>query len=250
MRLRGKVAIITGAGAGIGEAAARIFVREGAKVVVADREAELAESVAASLGEAAIPFGGNVAQSSDVRAMAALAVQKFDRIDILVNNAGYGIRGTVVSTEEDDWDELMAVNLKGVYLCCKHVIPIMAAQGGGSVVSTASNVASVGIFDRAAYVASKGGVAALTRAMALDHAADKIRVNCVAPGTTRSTYFDRMIAAHDDPDGFVAGLSARSPMNRMGDPSEVANVMLWLASDEASFVTGAMYTVDGGMTAW
>ena len=250
MRLEGKVAIITGAGAGMGEAAARIFVREGARVLVADRDGALTGSVASSLGAAAVPFVGDVSKTPDVKAMAELAVSRFGRSDILVNNAGYGIRGSVVTTEEDEWDALMAVNLKGVYLCSKHVIPVMVAQGGGAVVNTASNVASVGIADRAAYVASKGGVAALTRAMALDHAADNIRVNCVAPGVTRSTYFDRMIAAHNDPDGFVAALGARSPMNRMAAPAEIANVMLWLASDEASFVTGAMYTVDGGMTAW
>ncbi|WP_298952480.1 SDR family oxidoreductase [uncultured Methylobacterium sp.] len=250
MRLEGKCAVITGAGAGIGEAAARLFVREGARVLVADRDGDRAEAVAASLGGAAVAFAGDVSRSGDVRAMIALARSRLGRIDVLVNNAGYGIRGTVVSTEEDAWDALMAVNVKGVYLCCRHAIPVMAEQGGGAIVSTASNVAAVGIADRAAYVASKGAVAALTRAMALDHAEAGIRVNCVAPGVTRSTYFDRMIAEHDDPDGFVAALGARSPMNRMAQPAEIANVMLWLASDEASFVTGAMYTVDGGMTAW
>lgn len=250
MRLQDKVSLITGAGAGIGEATARLFVREGAKVVIADRDGELAEAVAASLGDAATPFCADVSNQPDVKAMVEHAVAHFGRLDILVNNAGYGIRGSVVTTEEEDWDALIAVNLKGVYLCCKHAIPVMVAGGGGAIVSTASNVASVGIPDRAAYVASKGGVAALTRAMALDHAAENIRVNCVAPGTTRSTYFDRMIAAHDDPASFVAALGARSPMNRMGEPAEIANVILWLASDEASFITGAMYNVDGGMTAW
>ena len=250
MRLADRSAIITGGAAGIGEAAARIFVREGAKVLIVDRDRDLAGSVAASLGEAALPFVADVSQSRDVAAMTEFAMSRLGRIDILVNNAGYGIRGSVVSTEEEEWDALMAVNLKGVYLCSKHVIPAMAAGGGGAIVNTASNLASVGLADRAAYVASKGGVAALTRAMALDHVAERIRVNCVAPGVTRSTYFDRMIAAHSDPDGFVAALGARSPMNRMATPAEIANVMLWLASDEASYVTGSMYTVDGGATAW
>lgn len=250
MRLAGKIAVITGAGAGIGRSAAEIFVREGAEVVVADRDGDTARAVAAALGEAALPVAVDVSRSDDVRHMVDAALDRFGRLDVLVNNAGYGIPGTVVSTGEAEWDALMAVNLKGVYLCCKHAIPHMAAGGGGAIVSTASNVASVGIFDRAAYVASKGGVAALTRAMALDHAAERIRVNCVAPGTTRSTYFDRMIAGHPDPDAFVAALAARAPINRMAEPREIANVILWLASDEASFVTGATYTVDGGMTAW
>lgn len=250
MRLENKVAIITGAAAGIGEAAVELFVREGAKVVVADRNMDKARAVAAAYPDEAIAVEVDVASGDSVKAMVDAALARFGRIDILANNAGYGIPGTVVSTEEDDWDALMAVNLKGVYLCCKHAIPVMVAQGGGAIVNTASNVATVGIFDRAAYVASKGGVAALTKAMALDHAKENIRVNCVAPGVTRSTYFDKMIAEHPDPKPFVAALEARAPVNRMARPVEIAQAILWLASDEASFATGAMFTVDGGMTAW
>ena len=250
MRLRDKVAIITGAAAGIGKAAAEIFVREGARVVVADRDAEAAQAAAAGMGDAALAIGADVSVAADVKRMVEAATRQFGRLDILANNAGYGIPGTVVSTSEDEWDALMAVNLKGVFLCCKYAIPVMAAQGGGVIVNTASNTATVGIFDRAAYVASKGGVAALTKAMALDHAKQNIRVNCVAPGVTRSSYFDRMIASHPSPNEFVAGLAARAPMDRMAEPAEIANAILWLASDEASFATGTMLTVDGGMTAW
>jgi NAD(P)-dependent dehydrogenase (short-subunit alcohol dehydrogenase family) len=250
MRLKDKVAIITGAGAGIGKAAAEVFVREGAKVVVADRDGEKASAVAASLGASAVGFTVNVSHSDEVKAMIDKAVETFGRLDILANNAGFGIPGTVVNTSEEDWDALMAVNLKGVYLCCKHAIPVMAKQGGGTIVNTASNVATVGIFDRAAYVASKGGVAALTKAMALDHAAEKIRVNCVAPGVTWSSYFEKMVKNHPDPESFKSALKARSPINRWAEPIEIANAILWLASDEASFATGAMFTVDGGMSAW
>ena len=249
MRLKDKIAIITGGAAGIGKAAAEIFVREGACVLVADRDAEGAQAVAQSLGDRARACTTDVSSSAAVKAMVETAVEHFGRIDILFNNAGYGIPGTVVSTEEDDWDALMAVNLKGVYLCCKHAIPVMAAQGGGTI-NTAFNVATVGIFDRAAYVAAKGGVAALTRAMALDHAAEKIRVNCVAPGVTWSSYFEKIVATTPDPETFKAKLKARAPVNRWAEPFEIANAVLWLASDEASFATGAMFTIDGGMTAW
>lgn len=192
----------------------------------------------------------DVSDESSVAAMADYARKQFGRIDILVNNAGYGFRGTVVSIDSADWDALMAVNVKGVFLCSKYVIPVMAANGGGTVVNTASNVAFVGIADRAAYVASKGAVAALTRAMALDHASEKIRVNAVAPGTTWSSYFDKIVETHADPEGFVAALNARAPMNRVAQPVEIAQAILWLASDESSYATGSILTVDGGMTAW
>ncbi len=250
MRLKDKIAVITGAAAGIGKASAEIFVREGARVVLADRNGAAVESLARDLGAAAIAVTADVSRGVDAKRMMDAAIGRFGRLDILVNNAGYGIPGTVVTTEEDAWDALMAVNLKGVFLCCKHAIPLMAAQGGGTIVNTASNVATVGIFDRAAYVASKGGVAALTRAMALDHAAENIRVNCVAPGVTWSSYYERMVASHPDPETFLARLKARAPTNRWAEPVEIANAILWLASDEASFATGAMFTIDGGMTAW
>ncbi|MEZ5798558.1 MAG: SDR family oxidoreductase [Paracoccaceae bacterium] len=248
MRLRDKVAIITGAGAGIGAATAGLFAAEGARVVVVDRDAAGAAAVAGPLG--ALAIRADVSRSDDIAAMVQSVLDRHGRIDILVNNAGFGIRGSVVDTAEDDWDRLMAVNLKGVYLCSRAVIPRMQAQGGGVIVNTASNVAHVGLADRAAYVASKGGVAALTRAMALDHAAANIRVNAVAPGTTWSGYFDRMLENHPDPQGFVAALNARAPMNRTAHPREIAQAILWLASDDASYATGSILTVDGGMTAW
>jgi len=249
-RLDGKRAVITGAAAGIGLSAATIFVREGANVLLADRDVDAAAQAATALGPAAEAIAVDVADSAQVARMVAIATERLGGIDVLVNNAGYGIRGSVVTTEEADWDALMAVNLKGVYLCCRYAIPIMVAAGGGVIVNTASNVATVGIADRAAYVASKGGVAALTRAMALDHARDNIRVNCVAPGVTRSSYFDRMIREAADPDAFVEALAARAPMHRLAAPEEIANAILFLACDESSFATGSMLTIDGGMTTW
>ena len=248
MRLKDKAAIVTGAGAGIGAAVAALFAKEGARVLAVDRDGARASEVADKTGGLAME--ADVSDEAAVAAMVRHAQEAFGRIDVLVNNAGYGIRGSVVDTAAGDWDALMAVNLKGVFLCSKHAIPIMAAGGGGVIVNTASNVAHVGLADRAAYVASKGGVAALTRAMALDHAGQNIRVNAVAPGVTWSSYFDRMLETHPDPQGFVAALNARAPMNRVAQPIEIANAILWLAGGESSFATGSILTVDGGMTAW
>lgn len=248
MRLKDKAAIVTGAGAGIGAAVTELFAREGARVLAVDRDGARVSQVAARTG--ALAMEADVSDEASVATMVRRAQEAFGRIDVLVNNAGYGIRGSVVDTTAEAWDALMAVNLKGVFLCSRHAIPVMAAGGGGTIVNTASNVAHVGLADRAAYVASKGGVAALTRAMALDHAGQNIRVNAVAPGVTWSSYFDSMLDTHPDPEGFVAALNARSPMNRVAQPIEIANAILWLAGGESSFATGSILTVDGGMTAW
>ncbi len=251
MKLAGRIAIITGGGSGIGHAACKLFAQEGATVIVADRNLAAAESVAKEIvaaGGKAEPFAVDVSKESDVKAMVEKTVAAHGRIDILVNNAGYGIAGTVVSTLEADWDALMAVNVKGVYLGCKHVIPVMAKQGGGAIVSTASAAANIGIHDRAAYVASKGAVAALTRAMAIDHVADGIRINAVAPGTIESPYFTKILSGPDGAE-LRRGLEDRQAMERLGQPVEIAQAMLWLASDDASFCTGSVMVVDGGWTA-
>lgn len=249
MRLKDKVAIVTGAGSGIGAATAELFAREGARVLIADFDESAAKATATKIGKAAAAIRTDVRSSADCKAMAGRAKAEFGRIDILVNNAGRGILGTVVTTKEEDWDDLMTVNLKGVFLCSKHVIPVMAAGGGGVIVNVASTVAMVGIPDRAAYVASKGGVAALTRAMALDHVAEKVRVNAVQPGVIWSSYFDKMLTQVPDPEAFKKGLRDRAPMDRVGQPHEIANAILYLACDESAFATGTMLTVDGGYTA-
>jgi NAD(P)-dependent dehydrogenase (short-subunit alcohol dehydrogenase family) len=181
--------------------------------------------------------------------MVEATVERFGALDVLVNNAGYGITGDVVETSEEDWDALMATNLKGVFLCSKYAIPAMRRRGGGAIVNIASSVSTVGIADRAAYVASKGGVLALTRAMALDHVGDNIRVNCVAPGTMASPYYDDMLRRAADPEAMRRELEDRQVMRRLGRPEEVAYAVLYLACDESSFCTGSMVTADGGMTA-
>lgn len=252
MRLKNKVAIVTGGGSGIGHQTCKLFAANGATVVVADRDRTNAEKVTAEIAAA----GGraaaecvDVTKAADVKKLMDGTAQRHGRLDIVVNNAGYGFTGTVVTTTEEDWDALMAVNVKGVFLGCKYAIPIMEKQGGGAIVNTASTVARVGIANRAAYVASKGAVGTLTKAMALDHVGANIRINAVAPGTIESPYFDEIFRRSDDPMGLRAQLEARQPMNRLGKPVEIANAILFLASDEASFCTGTILFVDGGWTA-
>lgn len=252
MRLKDKIAIITGAGSGIGRATALLFAAEGASVVVADRNADTASETVdliTGAGGKAIVSATDVSNAAEVQAMVALAVATWGRIDILVNNAGYGITGTVVTTPEEDWTALMAVNVNGVFLGCKYTIPVMQGQGGGVIVNVASAVSAVGIADRAAYVASKGAVASLTRAMALDHAADNIRVNSVGPGTIESPYYDKIFAESPDAAQLRRGLEARQILDRLGKPEEIARAILFLASDDATFVTGSVMYADGGWTA-
>jgi len=252
MRLKDKIAIVTGGGSGIGHQASRLFAAEGATVIVADRNAENAEKVAAEItseGGRAVPKAVDVTKAAEVEALVNGTAARHGRLDILVNNAGYGFAGTVVNTTEEDWDALMAVNVKGVFLGCKYAIPIMEKQGGGAIVNTASTVSRVGIPNRAAYVASKGAVGTLTKAMALDHVGSNIRINAVAPGTIESPYFDEIFRKSNDAKALRAQLEARQPMNRLGKPVEIANAILFLASDEASFCTGTILFVDGGWTA-
>ena len=252
MRLKDKVCIITGGGSGIGRAACLMFAKEGAKLAIADKHMEAAQAVAdecAKLGAKAIAIAVDVSKAADAKRMVDETVKAFGRLDVLLNNAGYGIAGSVLETDETAWDDLMAVNVRGVFLCTKYAIPAMKASGGGSIVNTASVVAAVGIHNRAAYCASKGAVAALTRAVAIDHVADGIRCNAVAPGTINTPYFSEILAKSPDAAAIRKGLEERQLMNRLGTPDEIAAGMLFLASDESSFATGTILTIDGGMTA-
>ena len=249
MRLANKVCIVTGGGSGIGRAVCLLFTREGAKVVIADKAIKAAQEVAAQAGNGAVAIAVDVANRDSVRAMVQKAVAEFGRLDILVNNAGYSIKGNVVDTDEDEWNKLMAVNLNGVFYGCKYAIPIMRAQGAGVIVNTASVLATIGLRDLAAYGASKGAIVALTKSMALDHAAENIRVNCIAPGNTDTPILNTMFAKSPNPAELRRQMEQRHPMNRMARPEEIAYGILYLACDESSFVTGSTLTVDGGWTA-
>src|SRR6266404_5511635 len=228
MRLKDKVCIITGGGSGIGRATALLFAGKGAQAIAVEADVALAR---------------------DVERVIAATVERFRRLDVLVNNAGYGIAGTVVETPQEAWDALMATNVRGVFLCSKYAIPVMKRNGGGTIVNTASVVAAVGIANRAAYCASKGAVAALTRAIAIDHIGDGIRCNAIAPGTIDTPHFDDILAKSADREATRKALAARQLLGRLGTAEEIAAGILFLASDESRFATGTILTLDGGMTA-
>lgn len=251
MRLRNKVALVTGGGSGIGRATCELFAREGAVLAVLDLDPSTAETTANSVrGKVeVIALNADVSDSTDLRKAIDAVIARFGRIEVLVNNAGYGIRGTVVDTEEADWNRLIAVNLGGVFLACKYVIPHMRRAGGGTIVNTASAVGLAGIADRAAYIASKGAVIALTRALAVDHADEGIRVNAVAPGPIETPYLYNVVAPDQDLSALRAGMAERALLGRIGTPDEVAYAILYLASEESSYLTGVALPVDGGMLA-
>lgn len=251
-RLESKISLVTGGGSGIGHCTALTFAKQGSTVIVADKNLESAERVAIEIqdaGGAAEALLLDVASADQMKRAINGIATRHGCIDVLVNNAGFGITGSVVETSEEDWDAIMNVNVKGVYLGCKYVIPIMEGGGGGVIVNTASTTSKVGIRDRAAYCATKGAVASLTRAMALDHVASNIRVNCVAPGTIESPYFTEIFETSPDAARLRAELEGRQAMDRLGQPQEVANAILFLACDESSFCTGSTLVVDGGWTA-
>lgn len=250
MRLRDKVAIITGAKSGIGLATARRFSREGAKVVLADVEdaQQELELITENRSEAVF-VRTDVSSEGDVHELFRQSVGRFGRVDVLVNNAGIELARKATDTTEDEWDRLMGVNLKGVFLCSKDAVAEMRRTGGGVIVNVASELGVVGGAEIAAYCASKGGVIQLSRAMAIDHAADHIRINCVCPGPINTPLLDRIIESSSDPAKERQITVAKTLMNRLGEPEEIANVILFLASEESSFMTGSVVVADGGLTA-
>ena len=252
MPLKDKVALITGAASGIGRASALRFAREGAKVVAVDTNFEGVAETVREVGEeggTALAVVADVTDARSVRRMIAAAVETYGRLDILFNNAGISIRGTVLEIDERDFDRLFAVNVKGVFLGCKEAIPVMKSQGGGVILNTASQLGVVGIEASAVYPATKGAVIQLTRCLALDHAADGIRVNCVCPGPVDTPLSRSNREQTPDPEASLRSRIERIALGRIGEPEEIAGVAAFLCSEEASFITGAAILADGGWTA-
>jgi len=248
-RFGGKAVIVTGAGSGIGRAAALAFAREGGLVGVADHSREKSEAVAAEIaaeGGRAAALVCDVALASDCEGAVADAETAFGPLEILINNAGIGITGTVLTTSEADFERLMAVNVRGTYLMSRAALAVMVPRKRGVIVNAGSIAGVRAVADRAAYVATKFAVVGLTKAMALDHVRDGIRVNAVCPGTTLTPWIDNRLAEAEDREAALAALVARQPMGRLGTAEEMAAAYLFLASDESSFTTGTTLLVDGG----
>src|SRR3990172_5965411 len=245
MRLKDKVSIITGAASGIGKATALVFGREGAKVMCADVNADGAEAVArqiADTGGEAASIKVDVAKEAEVQEMVAQTVARWGRLDVLYNNAGIGFGMPVTQVPESEWDRLMDINLKGVFLGCKHAIPEMLKNGGGAIVSTASDAGLRGSAFLSTYCASKGGGVMLTKALAVEWAQHGIRINCVCPGVIRTPIFDPFLTQMRQAGGGTdeqlwQQMADMHPIGRVGQPEEVSKAVAFLASDEASFIT-------------
>jgi len=250
--LAGKVAIVTGASSGMGKSAALLFPRNGAKVVLADVDenggkevVEMINKQSGNTSRNAIFVKTDVSKKGDAERCIKIAVSEFGGVNCLYNNAGINPVGTVTDTSEELWDRVIDVNLKGMYLMSKFAIPEMQRKGGGSIVCTASVDGVLAIYNEAAYIASKGGIIALTKSMALDYANDKIRVNCVLPGAIQTPLLEKFMK--DNPS--VGDQSHGHALGRIGEPDEVVNMVMFLLSDMSSFVTGAIIPVDGGYSA-
>ena len=243
-RLRGKSAVVTGAAKGIGRATAELFAREGARLVLADVDVDGLEELRKRLGWAeAEVVVGDVSEPEEARRMVSAAVERFGRIDVLVANAGVIPLNNIVEATPEDWDHVMAVDGRGMFLCCKHAVEAMLETGGGSIVCLSSISGMAGQKNQATYGPAKFVASGLTKHLAVEWAARGIRVNAVAPGTIQTEAVARL------PEDYKTPMKEAHPIGRLGEPSEVANAILFLASDEASFITGAILPVDGGYLA-
>ena len=251
MRLENKVALITGSGSGLGRATALRFAQEGARVVVVDWKPDGGQetvNMIKSNGGEAIFVQADVSQDGDAKRMVEEAVSTYGRLDILHNNAAIQVFGTIPNTSEEDWHKVMDVNLKGVYLGCKYAIPKMVAGGGGSVINTSSALGLVGDPDLPAYGATKGGILAMTKAMAQAHGKENVRVNSICPGDIDTPLVAEYFDEQPDPEEARRQVSSEYALGRIAQPAEIANVALFLASEDSSFLTGTEIIADGGLT--
>jgi NAD(P)-dependent dehydrogenase (short-subunit alcohol dehydrogenase family) len=248
-RLQGKRAIVTGAGAGIGRAIALRLAGEGARVALADVDGGAADKVASEIDGETLVRRTDVTTADEVEALISSVVESWGGLDVMVNNAGVGVAATAVNTTEEDYDRVMDVCVRGTLLGMKYAIPAIRDSGGGSVINMSSVAALVGITDRAVYSAAKGAILSLTRAAAIDHVEEGVRVNCIAPGTVDTPWVSRITSGYDDPEEARANMQARQPHNRFVTPEEIAAMTAYLASDESASCIGACMIVDGGVTA-
>lgn len=249
MLLANKVALITGGASGIGRATALLFAREGAAMVIADLNAQAGRAVINEItqtGGRACFESADVTQATDCRRVVERALREFGKIDMLFNNAGIIRRATVLELSEEDWDRVMAVNVKSIFLLSREVIPHMQKAGGGSIINTASGWGLAGGAKAAVYCASKGAVVLLTKAMAVDHGPQNIRVNCICPGDTDTGMLRSEARQLGEANDHFLAEAAKRPLGRVGSPEEIAHAALYLASDASSFVTGTALVVDGG----
>jgi NAD(P)-dependent dehydrogenase (short-subunit alcohol dehydrogenase family) len=246
---KGKVAFVTGAGSGIGRATALAFAREGASVVVADISEQSSRETAQLVeeqGGRAFAVKCDVTQAEDVKAALDKTIEEFDRLDFAFNNAGIEQRNAAIADfEEDEWEQIINVNLRGAFLCMKYEIPLLLKQGGGAIVNVSSGAGVIGIKGGGAYAAAKHGIIGLTKSAALDYAGQNIRVNAVAPGYIATAMMERFTGGTDEGRAKVV---SEEPIGRMGEPEEIADAVLWLCSDASSFVVGHALVIDGGQT--
>ncbi len=251
MQLSGKVAIVTGAGSGIGRASAQLFAEEGASVVVVDWSKEGGEETVETIrknGHIATFCYADVSKAQDTEKMVETAVREYGKLDVLFNNAAVQIMAKLVDTTEETWDRIHSVNLKGFFLGCKYAIPAMIRAGGGSIVNMSSGLGLVGDPDLVAYGAAKGGIIAFTKAAAMGYGPNNIRVNCICPGDVNTPLLQEFFDSFPDPAGFRNEVNSKYALRRVAEPREIAQLAMFLASDASSFMTASVVVIDGGLT--